>query len=62
MGTYIVGGVFILLVILASRKIIKDKITGKKSCSFGCSSCSKAGCCSKAACYIEEKEAGNIGR
>ncbi len=42
MGTWIVGGVLLIVIAVATRSIIKDKKSGK--CSCGCSSCGCGGC------------------
>lgn len=39
MGTLIVGGILLLVVVLIVRGIIRDKKSGKHSCGGDCSHC-----------------------
>ena len=45
LGTMITAGILILAVILALRKIIKDKKEGRHSCGGGCEGCPHRGKC-----------------
>lgn len=40
MGTYIVGGLFIIMLFIIIRKLYKDKKNGK-GCSKNCAACKK---------------------
>ena len=39
MGTLVVGGILLLIVVLIVRNIVKDKKSGKSSCGGDCSHC-----------------------
>lgn len=43
MGTYIVAGVLVIIVVLIIWKLIRDRKNGKTSCGGDCSNC-KGGC------------------
>ena len=45
LGTIVISLVLSLAVILVVIKLIRDKRTGRSSCSCGCSSCAMAGTC-----------------
>lgn len=53
LSTIIAALIVILLVVLATRKMVKDKKKGIGSCGCKCSECPKAACCEE-----KEKEAG----
>ena len=40
MGTLVIGGILLVIVVLIIRGIIKDKKSGKSSCGGDCSLCS----------------------
>lgn len=42
MGTFIVGGILLLVVTLIVRKMVLDKKSGKSGCSCGCDGCSES--------------------
>lgn len=44
-ATIIISAILILLVILVVVKMIRDKRSGKSSCSCGCSNCAMQGAC-----------------
>ncbi len=48
MGTYIVAGIILAVVILIIVKLVKDKKQGKTSCGCGCSNCPGSSICHKA--------------
>ena len=39
MGTLVVGGILLVIVVLIVRGIVKDKKSGKSSCGGDCSHC-----------------------
>lgn len=39
MGTLVVGGILLVIVVLIIRGIVKDKKSGKSSCGGDCSHC-----------------------
>ena len=39
MGTFVVGAILLLIVVLIVRNIVKDKKSGKSSCGGDCSHC-----------------------
>lgn len=44
-STIIVGGIVTLVIALVITKMIKDKKSGKSSCSSGCAGCPNSGMC-----------------
>ena len=51
LGTAIAGLLLAAALVLAVRKIIKDRKDGKSSCGFGCN-----GCAMRDTCHRKEKE------
>lgn len=47
-STLLVGGAVLLLILLAARKLIRDKKRGKAGCGSCCSGCALAGSCGSA--------------
>lgn len=45
MGTYIVGGILLVIVGAIISNMIKKKKNGQTSCGCGCSGCPSAGMC-----------------
>ncbi len=46
-GNLVVAFIVLLIIILAVRKIVKDKKQGRTSCGCGCANCPSAGICHK---------------
>ncbi len=51
MATAIVGTLVLGAVLLAAKKLLKDKLAHKSSCGCGCANCPSAGMC-----HPEQKE------
>lgn len=57
-GTILVAAILAIIVILIIRKMIRDRRSGRRSCSCGCEGCTGSSVCGR---YREQTKRGSEG-